>query len=119
MATENMFMLGINLILDSITQLSKNMQYILYGRDGNDEQALERRMSARPSHFRNAAELKRKGHFIFGGAILDDQGKMIGSTMIMQFDDEKQLRQWLDTEPYITNKVWEKYELLPFRVAEV
>ncbi len=95
------------------------MQYILSGWDGKDEQALERRMSARPSHFRNAAELKRKGHFIFGGAILDDQGKMIGSTMIMQFENENQLQEWLNTEPYITAKVWEKYEILPFRVAEV
>jgi uncharacterized protein YciI len=94
-------------------------QYIIYGWDGADEQALERRMSVRPLHFASARRLKEAGHFIFGGAMLDEEGKMIGSCMVMQFETAEELQQWLDTEPYITGRVWEKFECRPFKVAEV
>ena len=87
--------------------------------DGTDEQALERRMKSRPAHFENARKLKAKGNFIMGGAMLSDEGKMIGSTMVIQFETKEQLQNWLDSEPYITGKVWEKMDLRPFRVADV
>jgi uncharacterized protein YciI len=94
-------------------------QYVVYGWDGKDENALERRMTVRPSHFENAKRLKALGNFIFGGAILDRNGKMIGSNMIMQFETDSELEDWLNSEPYITKEVWEKYELHPFKVADV
>ena len=94
-------------------------QYIVYGWDGTDEQALERRMNARPAHFENSRRIKATGNFILGGAMLNDEGKMIGSTMVVQFETKEELQQWLDTEPYITGKVWEKTDIRPFRVAVV
>ncbi len=65
------------------------------------------------------ARLKANGNFVIGGAMLNDEGKMIGSTMVLQFETKEQLQQWLDTEPYITGKVWEKMDLRPFKVADV
>jgi uncharacterized protein YciI len=94
-------------------------QYIMHAWDGTDEQALERRMNNRPAHFENARKLKAKGNFIFGGAMLNNEGKMIGSTMVMQFETKDELQQWLNTEPYITGRVWEKMDLMPFRLADV
>lgn len=94
-------------------------QYIVYGWDGTDEQALDRRMKARPAHFEKAAELKANGNLVLGGAMLNDEGKMIGSTMVVQFGTKEELQQWLLTEPYVTGKVWEKIDTLPFRVAAV
>jgi len=94
-------------------------QYIIYAWDGTDEQALERRMSVRPDHFGGARKLKANGNFVIGGAMLNDEGKMIGSTMVVQFETKEQLQQWLDTEPYITGKVWEKIDIRPFKVADV
>lgn len=94
-------------------------QYIMHAWDGTDEQALERRMNNRPAHFENARKLKANGNFIMGGAMLSDEGKMIGSTMVMQFETKEQLQNWLDSEPYITGKVWEKMDLRPFRIADV
>ncbi len=94
-------------------------QYIIYAWDGTDEQALERRMSVRPDHFDGAYKLKANGNFVIGGAMLNDEGKMIGSTMVVQFETKEQLQQWLDTEPYITGKVWEKIDIRPFKVADV
>ena len=94
-------------------------QYILTAMDGTDAGALDRRMTARPLHFVRARELKASGNFITGGAILNEQGQMIGSMMIIQFETEDQLKEWMDTEPYITGKVWQNIEVKPFRVADV
>lgn len=94
-------------------------QYIIYAWDGTDEQAPERRMSIRPAHFDGARKLKSAGNFIIGGAILNDEEKMIGSMMVVQFETKEQLQQWLDTEPYITGKVWQKIDIRPFKVADV
>jgi uncharacterized protein YciI len=51
--------------------------------------------------------------------MLDDAGKMIGSTMVVQFESEEELKEWLGKEPYIKGGVWEKFEVRPFRVAGV
>lgn len=94
-------------------------QYLITAWDGTDDAALERRMAARPSHFEGAHILKDTGHFIAGGAMLDENGKMIGSTMIVQFETKAGLEEWMRIEPYITGKVWEKITVHPFRLAQV
>jgi uncharacterized protein YciI len=94
-------------------------QYIMYALDGTDEEALPRRMSHRVAHFKNARRLKTTGNFISGGAILSDEGKMIGSAMIMQFETKEELQHWLDTEPYIIGNVWQKMDLRLFKIADV
>ncbi len=94
-------------------------QYIISAWDSNDEQALERRMNVRPAHFERAAKLKANGNLILGGAMLNEEGKMIGSTMVVQFETEHELHEWLDTEPYVVGKVWQKIDTRPFRVANV
>ncbi|HEY4877254.1 MAG TPA: YciI family protein, partial [Puia sp.] len=72
-----------------------------------------------PSHFENSKRLKALGNFILGGAILNDEGNMVGSNMILQFETEAELQDWLNTEPYITKKVWEKFEVYSFKVDDV
>ena len=94
-------------------------QYLIHAYDGTDAQALDRRMAARPVHLQGAKDLKDAGHFILGGAILDDQGQMIGSVMILEFETTAQFDHWYSTEPYITQGVWQYIEVKPFRVAQV
>jgi uncharacterized protein YciI len=94
-------------------------QYIVTAYDYTDAGALERRMNVRPGHFDGARMLKKNGNFILGGAILNDEGKMIGSVMILQFETEAALEEWQQNEPYITQKIWERYEIKPFKVAVV
>ena len=94
-------------------------QYLIHAWDGTDELALDRRLKARPAHFERARQLKADGNFVLGGAMLSDEGKMIGSTLVVQFETKNELQAWLDTEPYITGKVWEKINISPFRVADV
>jgi uncharacterized protein len=95
------------------------LQYLIIAHDGTDNEALDRRLKVRPSHFENARELKKQNSFITGGAILDDTGKMVGSMMVMQFLTEDDLVYWMRHEPYITGNVWQSIEVKPFRLAEV
>jgi uncharacterized protein YciI len=94
-------------------------QYIITGYDYTDPQALERRMSVREQHLEGVRKLKNSGNHILGGAILDDKGIMIGSTMVLQFETEEELNAWQEREIYITGKVWADIDIRPFRVAEV
>jgi len=95
------------------------LQYLIIAHDGTDNEALDRRLKVRPSHFENARELKKQNSFITGGAILDDNGKMVGSMMVLQFVTEDDLIYWMRHEPYITGNVWQSIEIKPFRLAEV
>ena len=94
-------------------------QYLIYAHDYTDAQALDRRMAARPSHLETVKKLKETGNFILGGAILNDQQQMIGSTLVLQFETTEAFQQWYNHEPYILQKVWENIEVKPFRVANV
>jgi len=94
-------------------------QYIVIAHDFTDANALERRMTARPLHFDMARELKAQSRFIKGGAVLNVEGKMIGSVMLMQFENEEALENWKQNEPYIIQRVWEKIDIRPFIVADV
>lgn len=94
-------------------------QYLITGYDHTDEGALARRMNVRPHHLESNAELKKTGNFIFGGAILNEEGNMAGSVMVMAFNTEEELEVWKQNEPYITQGVWESYDIKPFKVATV
>ncbi|HEY4327853.1 MAG TPA: YciI family protein [Mucilaginibacter sp.] len=94
-------------------------QYLITAYDYTDTGALQRRMNVRPHHLDGAKELREKGNYILGGAILDEEGKMIGSVMILEFETEEGLEVWKQSEPYITQKIWESVDIKPFRVANV
>jgi uncharacterized protein YciI len=94
------------------------MQFLLIAYDGTDAEALERRMKVREDHLNNVTTLKKKGEFLFGGAILDDAGKMIGSMIVYEFPDRQSLDEMLTEEPYITGDVWKKVDIKPFRHAK-
>ena len=97
----------------------KLMQFLLTAFDGTDSGALERRMKSRPEHLEKTAVIKKTGQFICGGAILDDDGKMIGSMILYEAQNREELDKILENEPYIHNKVWEKIEIRPFRMAKI
>lgn len=94
-------------------------QYVIIAQDGRDEEALQRRMAARPRHLECAKKLKAAGRYVTGGAILDEQGTMKGSVMILTFETDEAFQDWYAQEPYITEGVWKSIEVKPFRVAEV
>lgn len=95
------------------------MQFLLLGYDGTDDAALERRMNVREEHLEKIRVLKSRGECLFGGAILDDEGKMTGSMIVYDYPDRKALDLKLENEPYIKAGVWEKIVIRPFRLAKI
>jgi uncharacterized protein YciI len=95
------------------------MQYIVYAKDHTDSDALNRRMSARPAHFEGVKALKARGCFILGGALLDEQDAMIGSTIVLQFEQQSDFDAWYAAEPYITGNVWGNIEIHPIKIAVI
>ena len=95
------------------------MQFLLLAYDGTDPEALQRRLNVREEHLKRISLLKSSGEFLFGGAILDNNGKMIGSMIVYDFPDRQSLEERLKDEPYLTGKVWEKTEIKPFRLAKM
>jgi hypothetical protein len=39
--------------------------------------------------------------------------------LVVQLENEEAVKQWISEDPYVTGRVWDKIEILPFRVAEV
>jgi uncharacterized protein YciI len=95
------------------------MQFLIIAHDGTDEGALERRMAAREAHLVGARAMKAGGSMILGGAILDDDGRMVGSSCIVEFPDRAAVDAWLAADPYVTGDVWRKIEVRPFRCAQL
>lgn len=95
------------------------MQFILIGKDGKDQGALERRMAVREKHLENVKSLKESGNFIMGGALLNDEGVMTGSVIIYEFSNREDLDTMLESEPYITGKVWEEVKIERFKTASI
>lgn len=86
-------------------------QYAVVAYDYTDEGALDRRIACRQSHLDGLRRLYQQGSFISGGVILNDDGKMIGSNAHFQFISRDALQAWLEQEPYVTQKVWERIDI--------
>ncbi|HCY84575.1 MAG TPA: hypothetical protein DHV36_05505 [Desulfobacteraceae bacterium] len=94
------------------------MQFIVIGRDGTDEKALDRRMAAREAHLATAKQMHDTGRWLYAAAILNEDGKMAGSVIVCDFESEAALRsQWLDNEAYVKGNVWETVEVTRAAVA--
>ncbi len=91
------------------------MQYIITAYDGAG--TLEKRMEVRQRHLENMGKLK--GKVICAGGILDDEGKMKGSVLILEFESKGLLDEYLETEPYIIEKVWDRVTAEPMNVVIV
>lgn len=93
------------------------MQFLVTAYDGTDDKALERRLAVREKHLEGWYKLVADGHGITGGAILDDEGRMIGSMALLEFPDRAAFDAWFENDPYVTGGVWRKIDVHPFRVA--
>jgi len=96
------------------------MQFLITALDGKDSEALERRMAARPAHIEYATARAAEGKVIIGGAILDDNEKMIGSMLVVEYPSKEAVeKEYLANDPYVTKNVWQEIEVRPYRVADI
>lgn len=94
--------------LNAKTYKIKEMkQYVIKAYDG--EGKLDKRMEVRPRHFEGMEKMKE--HILCAGGMLDDDGKMIGSLLVIEFKNREQLDEYLAHEPYVVEHVWERIEV--------
>ena len=80
------------------------MQFAIVARDGKN--MLEKRLRVRPRHLENMSRVN--GRVLCAGGILDDEGRMAGSVIVLDVPSREQLDEYLASEPYIAEGVWEK-----------
>ncbi len=95
------------------------MQYIVTAYDGTDEGALDRRLKAREEHLKTVEKRFKDGEHLYGAAILDEDGEMIGSLMVVDYPSRENLDNWLKVEPYVVGNVWQKIDIQPCKVAPI
>ncbi|MEY4641380.1 MAG: hypothetical protein RLZZ227_1374 [Pseudomonadota bacterium] len=95
------------------------MQFVITALDFTDAEALNRRMANRDQHLAGVRDMIAKGQFLSGGAILDDSGKMVGSTLHVDFPERADLDARLNQDPYVSGRVWEKIEVRQARLVPI
>lgn len=88
-------------------------QFVIKAYDGPGK--LDKRMEVRPRHFEGMETMKE--HILCAGGMLDEEGKMIGSLLVMEFENREQLDEYLANEPYVVEHVWERIEVDPMNVV--
>lgn len=93
------------------------MEFLVIAMDGTDLQAPARRQAARDDHLAGIGKLKEEGRFVGGGAIMDDDGNMIGSAVILDFPDRESVEKCIADDPYTKGNVWQDVTIRPFRAV--
>ena len=89
------------------------VQFVIKAYDGKG--MLEKRMEVRPRHLEGMEKIRQ--HVVCAGGLLDDEGKMKGSMLVMEFESRQELDEYLAKEPYVLEHVWEKIEVEPINVV--
>ena len=82
------------------------MEYMIRALDG--ENMLEKRLEVRQAHLENLSSIR--GKILCAGGLLDEEGKMKGSALVIDFEDPAALEEYLASEPYIKAGVWQNVE---------
>ena len=89
------------------------MQFVITAYDGPN--MLEKRMEVRPQHLANMSQIK--GKVVCAGGLLDEEGKMKGSLMVMEFPSKELFDEYLASEPYVLAGVWQDIKVEPMNVV--
>ena len=91
------------------------MQFLIRAYDG--EGMLEKRMEVRPRHLEGMKALGRQ--IICAGGLLDEDGKMKGSALVVEFPNRAAVDEYLKNEPYVSEGVWKRIEVETMNVVLV
>ena len=95
------------------------MHFAVTAFDGKDSEAGTRRNNMREQHLAGVRKLIRERKHLYGAAILDDNKKMIGSILIVDYPSKEILiNEWLNNEPYVTGNVWKEIDIQPCNVPD-
>ena len=94
------------------------MLYLITGKES--PQGLEIRKRVRPAHLVRARALVDEGRLVIGGPCptvdSPDPGPagFSGSVIIAEFASLQEARTWIEADPYVTDGVFESFEVRPF-----
>jgi uncharacterized protein YciI len=94
------------------------MLYVITGKDSPE--GLERRTRARPAHLERARRLVEEGRMAIAGPCpaidAPDPGPagFSGSVIIAEFESLEDARTWIAADPYVTEGVFEFWDVQPF-----
>lgn len=77
------------------------------------KKAKDLRQTVRPTHLQRVKGLINKDQLKVAGALLDDDGEMIGSMLVVDFRNRRALDAYLKREPYVTERVWKNIRVTP------
>ncbi|CAJ0840744.1 2743_t:CDS:2 [Entrophospora sp. SA101] len=97
--SKNFLRKQISLYPSTIGKVFRNLSTSKIATDYTDNQAYSRRLSVRKAHLDNALKLKEQGIVVAGA------------------ESEEFVRNLVKVDPYVIGKVWEKYEIWPFKMA--
>jgi uncharacterized protein YciI len=95
------------------------MLYAIIGEDVPD--SLEKRAAARPAHLERVQRLVAEGRLVLAGPFpaIDsaDPGPagMTGSLIVGEFESLEAARAWIDADPYVTEGVFARVTVRPFK----
>ncbi|WP_220471683.1 YciI family protein, partial [Colwellia sp. BRX10-4] len=95
----------------SVWQQGVFMQFIVTAYDFDDDDAINRRLSSREAHLSGIEKMVKAGTFLSGGAMLNENGKMIGSSAHVEFSSRTEVEAWVKQDPYTIGKVWNKVNI--------
>jgi uncharacterized protein len=95
------------------------MQFVVTAMDFTDTEALDRRIENRDAHLAGLKRMTAEGTFLSGGAILDADGRMVGSSAHVAFDNRAMLEDWLENDPYTVGKVWDQFDIRELKLFPV
>lgn len=83
--------------------------FVYRGQDGPN--GLELRKSVRERHLAHLQHLADAGRIRFGGPLTDAGGSPCGSLVILEADDLESARAIAESDPYLTEGVFERIEV--------
>jgi uncharacterized protein len=86
--------------------------------DVDGEDGVARRDATRPAHATSIRAEWEAGHVLLGAGILDDDGTVRGSLVIVEYPSRDDVDRYLASEPFVTESVWERIEVHPLRVPD-
>ena len=91
------------------------MQYLVIAYD--NEGALDKRLEVRDAHVGGAKKMMAEGKIINAGALIEED-QMVGSTLLVDFENDDEINEWLENEPYVKNGVWnmEEFQIVPVKL---
>ena len=86
--------------------------------DHDGELGVDRRDAARAAHTQSIKALWEQGSVVLGAGILDDDGVVRGSLVVVEYPSRDDVDRYLESEPFVSQAVWDRIEVHPVFVPD-